>query len=37
MAQELGGDTEIASSVVTLSTLISPLTYILWALVLGIG
>ena len=37
MAQELGGDTEIASSAVTLSTLISPLTYILWALVLGIG
>jgi len=31
MAREIGGDTDIASGAITLSTLASPLTFILWA------
>jgi len=31
LAQELGGDTDIASGAVTLCTMLSPLTFVLWA------
>ncbi len=34
LAREIGGDTDIASGAVTLSTLASPLTFIFWASVL---
>jgi len=30
LANELGGDTELASGVITLSTLLSPLTFVFW-------
>ena len=31
LANELGGDTELASGVITLSTLLSPFAFIFWA------
>jgi predicted permease len=31
LAREIGGDTDLASGAITLSTLVSPLTFILWA------
>jgi predicted permease len=34
MAREIGGDTDIASGAITLSTLVSPLTFIFWASIL---
>jgi predicted permease len=34
LAREIGGDTDIASGAVTLSTLASPLTFIFWASIL---
>jgi predicted permease len=37
MAEAMGGDGELASSAVTLTTLMSGFTYIFWALVLGLA
>ncbi|HRR72348.1 MAG TPA: AEC family transporter [Syntrophorhabdaceae bacterium] len=36
MAHEIGGDPELASNTVTLSTIISPITFILWANIAGV-
>lgn len=36
MAHEIGGDPELASNIITLSTIISPLTFILWANIAGL-
>jgi malate permease and related proteins len=35
MAREMGGDSQVASSAVTLSTVLSPITFVMWASVLS--
>jgi len=35
LANQIGGDTELASGVITLSTLLSPFAFIFWAYIVG--